>query len=80
MPKHEKGQTLAFVKKNYEASVVKPTLGAAAAARVRPIVRCKASGHRVEPDPAEMAERYGAGDRCSIDVSGWSVPCAATGR
>jgi hypothetical protein len=37
------------------------TLGNAAAARVRLIVRCKACGHRVEPEPAEMAERYGAG-------------------
>jgi hypothetical protein len=36
------------------------TLGNAAAARVRLIVWCKACGHRVEPDPAEQAERYGA--------------------
>jgi hypothetical protein len=36
------------------------TLGNAAAARVRLIVWCKACGHRVEPDAAEMAERYGA--------------------
>ena len=36
------------------------TLGNAAAARVRLIVRCKACGHRAEPDPAEMAQRYGA--------------------
>jgi hypothetical protein len=36
------------------------TLGNAAAARVRLIVWCKARGHRVEPDAAEMAERYGA--------------------
>jgi hypothetical protein len=35
------------------------TLGNAAAARVRLIVRCKACGHRVEPDAAEMAQRYG---------------------
>jgi dipeptidase len=33
------------------------TLGNAAAARVRLIVWCKACGHRVEPDAAEMAER-----------------------
>ena len=36
------------------------TLGNAAAARVRLIVWCKACGHQVEPDPAEMAQRYGA--------------------
>jgi hypothetical protein len=36
------------------------TLGNAAAARVPLIVWCKASGHQVEPDPAEMAARYGA--------------------
>jgi hypothetical protein len=28
--------------------------------QVRLIVWCKARGHQVEPDPAEMAERYGA--------------------
>src|SRR5215472_7927894 len=31
-----------------------------AAAEVRLIVRCKACGHQVEPDPVEMAARYGA--------------------
>ena len=36
------------------------TLGNAAAARVRLIVWCKACGHQVEPDPAEMARQYGA--------------------
>jgi hypothetical protein len=36
------------------------TLGNAAAARVRLIVWCKACGHRAEPDPAGMVERYGA--------------------
>jgi hypothetical protein len=36
------------------------TLGNAAAARVRLIVSCKACGHRAEPDPAEIAQRYGA--------------------
>jgi Zn finger protein HypA/HybF involved in hydrogenase expression len=35
------------------------TLGNAAA-RVRLIVWCKECGHQVEPDPAEMAARYGA--------------------
>jgi len=36
------------------------TLGNAARAHVRLIVWCKACRHRVEPDPVEMAERYGA--------------------
>jgi hypothetical protein len=37
------------------------TLGNAAAAHVRLIVWCLDCHHQVEPDPAEMAERYGAG-------------------
>ena len=37
------------------------TLGDAAGAQVRLIVWCKACQHQVEPDPAEMATRYGAG-------------------
>ena len=36
------------------------TLGNAAAAHVRLIVWCKACGHRAEPDPAEIAQRFGA--------------------
>ena len=36
------------------------TLGSTAAAQVRLIVWCGACGHRTEPDPAEMAARYGA--------------------
>ncbi len=36
------------------------TLGNAAAARVRLLVRCLDCRHRVEADPAEMAERYGS--------------------
>jgi hypothetical protein len=36
------------------------TLGAAAAASVRLIVWCRGCGHQVEPDPGEMAARYGA--------------------
>jgi hypothetical protein len=36
------------------------TLGRAAAAQVRLIVWCKGCGHQVEPDPDEMAARYGA--------------------
>jgi hypothetical protein len=35
------------------------TLGNAAAAYVRPIVWCRDCRHQVEPDPAEMARRYG---------------------
>src|SRR5271169_2037007 len=36
------------------------TLGNAAAARVRLIIWCLDCRHQVEPDPAEIAERYGA--------------------
>jgi len=36
------------------------TLGIAAAAQVRLIVWCKECRHQVEPDPSEMAARYGA--------------------
>jgi Zn finger protein HypA/HybF involved in hydrogenase expression len=36
------------------------TLGSTAAAHLRLIVWCKDCHHRVERDPAEMAERYGA--------------------
>ena len=36
------------------------TLGGAAAAQVRLIVWCKDCRHQVEPDPGEMAARYGA--------------------
>jgi hypothetical protein len=36
------------------------TLGNAVAAHVRLIVWCHNSSHQVEPDPAEMAARYGA--------------------
>jgi hypothetical protein len=36
------------------------TLGNAAVARVRLIVWCKSCGHRAEPDPGEIAQRYGA--------------------
>jgi C4-type Zn-finger protein len=43
------------------------TLGNAAAARVRLIVWCKGCQHQVEPDPAQMAARYGA----ETPVLGW---------
>jgi hypothetical protein len=36
------------------------TLGTAAAVRARLTVSCFDCGHRAEPDPAEMAKRYGA--------------------
>jgi hypothetical protein len=47
------------------------TLGNAAAARVRLIIWCKECGHQVEPDPAEMAGRYGA--ETPVGASGWSA-------
>jgi hypothetical protein len=43
------------------------TRGNAAQARVRLIVWCTACLHQVEPDPAAMAERYGA----DTAVSDW---------
>jgi hypothetical protein len=53
------------------------TLGNAAAARVRLIVWCKACGHQVEPDPAEMAERL----RRELSVPDWHqrLVCSACG-
>jgi Zn finger protein HypA/HybF involved in hydrogenase expression len=45
------------------------TLGNAAAARVRLIVWCKDCRHQVEPDPTEMAQRYGA----ATTVLDWSA-------
>ena len=36
------------------------TLGSAAVAKARIIVWCRGCQHSVEPDPAEMVERYGA--------------------
>jgi hypothetical protein len=43
------------------------TLGGVAKAGVRIIAWCKACQHQVEPDPAELAERYGAG----VSVLDW---------
>jgi hypothetical protein len=53
------------------------TLGDAAAAHVRLIVWCKACGHQVEPDPAEIAGKYGA----DTAVPEWREPlvCSACG-
>jgi len=52
-------------------------LGNAAAARVRLIVWCRACSHQIEPDPAEMAARYGAG----TSVLDWRdrLVCSACG-
>jgi Molybdopterin oxidoreductase len=50
------------------------TLGNAAAARVRLIVWCLDCRHQVEPDPAEMAARYGA----EMTVPDWRVPACAS--
>jgi hypothetical protein len=43
------------------------TLGGAAAAGVRLIVWCRGCQHRVEPDPTELARRYGG----EINVLEW---------
>jgi hypothetical protein len=43
------------------------TLGGAAQACERIIVSCKGCQHQAEPDPAEMAARYGAG----VSVLDW---------
>ena len=42
-------------------------MGADGAAGVRLIVWCKACQHQVEPNPAELAERYGGG----VSVLDW---------
>jgi hypothetical protein len=47
-------------------------LGNTAAARVRMIVWCKECQHRVEPDPAEMAARYGVGSPQRV-VGAWTL-------
>ena len=54
------------------------TLGNAAAARVRLIVWCKDCRHQIEPDPAAMAERYGA----ATTVPEWHerLRCSMRGR
>jgi hypothetical protein len=53
------------------------TLGGAASARVRLIVWCRDCRHQVEPDPADMAERYGA----ELSVPDWHqrLVCSACG-
>jgi hypothetical protein len=52
------------------------TLGAAAAARVRLIVWCRDCRHQIEPDPAVMAERYGA----ELSVPDWHQRLICGGR
>jgi hypothetical protein len=56
------------------------TLGNAAAARVRLIVWCKACGHQVEPDAAEMAAQYSAETTVPDCSTGSSAPGAAAAR
>jgi hypothetical protein len=53
------------------------TLGNAAAAMVRLIVWCRDCGRQVEPDPGEMAERYGA----EMTIPDWHarLACSACG-
>ena len=45
------------------------TLGNAAAAKVRFIVWCRDCAHQVEPDPAELAARFGA----ELPVPDWQA-------
>jgi hypothetical protein len=51
------------------------TLGNAAAASVRLLVWCRECGHRIEPDPSEMAERYGA----EVTIPDWHVCLVCSG-
>jgi hypothetical protein len=53
------------------------TLGSTAAARARLIVWCRDCRHQVEPDPTEMAVRYGA----DMSVPDWHqrLVCSACG-
>ena len=53
------------------------TLGSTAAAQARLIVWCKDCRHQVEPDPAALAERYGA----ATTVPAWRarLVCAQCG-
>jgi hypothetical protein len=50
------------------------TLGSTAAAHARLIVWCRDCRHQVEPDPAAMAERYGAETtRLRRGYEGWWI-------
>ena len=55
------------------------TLGNAAAASVRFVVWCLDCRHQAEPDPAEMAERYGAAMPVPDWRRRWSAAAAAAG-
>jgi hypothetical protein len=56
------------------------TLGNAADAKVRLIVWCRDCGRQVEPDPVEMAERYGAETTVADWQLGSFAPAAAAVR
>ena len=53
------------------------TLGSTATAGATIVIWCRACNHRVEPDPAAMAERYGA----DTTVRDWHkrLVCSACG-
>jgi predicted RNA-binding Zn-ribbon protein involved in translation (DUF1610 family) len=55
------------------------TLGNAAAARVRLIVRCRACRHQVEPDPAEQVRRCGT-EMPVLEWRAWLVCSQCGGR
>jgi len=55
------------------------TIGNAATALVRLIVWCKDCRHQVEPDPAEMAARYGA-ETPVLDWREWLACSRCGGR
>jgi hypothetical protein len=57
-----------------------PPMTLGAVAQVRLIVWCKSCQHQVEPDPAEMAARYGAHTSVLDGARSLSVPAAADGR
>ncbi len=55
------------------------TLGNAAVAHLRLIVWCLNCRHQVEPDPVEMAKRYGADMTVLARTSGWCADRAVLG-
>ena len=55
------------------------TLGNAAATHVRLIVGCLDCHRQVKPDPAEMAERYGA-EMSVPEWHAWFAPSAAAAK
>ena len=56
------------------------TLGSTAAAGARLLIWCRACRHQVEPDPAAMAERYGADTSVRDWHKGSCARSAAGGR